>query len=144
MNVSAPDVPIFPALNAVLNATAGLLLLAGYVFARRHAVAAHRRCMVGALGVSAAFLASYLWYHAHYGSRPFAGTGWIRPVYFTILISHTVLAAAVVPLVFVTVRRALRGDVERHRRIAKVTWPIWMYVSVTGVVVYFLLYRIFP
>lgn len=144
MNDPASVVPIFPALNAILNATSGVLLLAGFLFAKRHAVAAHKACMFGALGVSAVFLASYLWYHAHYGSRPFTGTGWIRQVYFAILLSHTVLAAAIVPLVFVTVRRGLRGDVPGHRRIAKITWPTWMYVSVTGVIVYLLLYRLYP
>jgi uncharacterized membrane protein YozB (DUF420 family) len=144
MTGAPQDVPIFPALNAALNATSGVLLFAGWVFARRRNVPAHRTCMILALAVSGAFLASYLWYHAHYGSRPFRGTGWIRPVYFSILLSHTVLAASLVPLVFVTVRRALRDDVARHRRIARITWPIWMYVSVTGVIVYWLLYRLDP
>lgn len=137
-------VPIFPGLNAILNATSGLLLLAGFVFARRRNVPAHKTCMFAALGVSGIFLASYLWYHAHYGSRPFTGTGWIRPVYFSILISHTVLAASLVPLVFVTVRRGVRDDVAGHRRIARITWPIWMYVSVTGVIVYLMLYQLAP
>jgi len=136
-------VPIFPALNACLNATSGVLILLGFVFAKRHRVAAHKACMFAAIGVSLVFLASYIWYHAHYGSRPFPGTGWIRPVYFTILISHTTLAVSLVPLVVVTVRRGLKNDVERHRRIAKVTWPIWMYVSVSGVVVYLMLYQLF-
>jgi uncharacterized membrane protein YozB (DUF420 family) len=130
-----------PTLNASLNALATLLLVAGWVFVRRQDVARHRACMVGALAASVAFLTSYVIYHYHAGSRPFTGTGPVRLVYFTILITHVVLAAAIVPLVLVTVARALRGQYERHRAIARWTLPLWLYVSVTGVVVYWMLYR---
>lgn len=130
-----------PALNASLNTLATLFLLAGYVCIRRKQVAAHRACMVGALVMSALFLTSYVIYHANVGSRPFTGTGAIRLVYFVILISHVVLAIAIVPLVLMTVSRALAGRFDRHRRIARITWPLWIYVSITGVVVYLMLYR---
>lgn len=131
-----------PTLNASLNALATLLLLAGWFFVRRKDVARHRACMAGALAASAAFLTSYVIYHYHAGSRPFTGTGPIRAVYFTILITHVVLAAAIVPLVLMTVTRALRGQFERHRAIARWTLPLWLYVSVTGVLVYWMLYRL--
>ena len=130
-----------PALNASLNALASLFLLAGYVFVRRKRIAAHRACMLGALATSALFLTSYLIYHYNVGSRPFTGTGPIRLVYFAILISHVLLAIAIVPMVLVTVSRALAGRFDRHRRIARITWPLWMYVSITGVIVYVMLYR---
>lgn len=133
-----------PALNAALNAASALLLLLGYRFIRRGRVPAHRACMLGALGVSALFLVSYVAYHLQVGSVRFAGPAWVRPIYFTILISHTALAAAVVPLALLTVGRAWRGRFEAHRRIARWTFPVWLYVSVTGVVVYLMLYRIFP
>lgn len=133
-----------PALNAALNAASALLLLLGYRFIRRGRVPAHRACMLGALGVSALFLVSYVAYHLQAGSVRFAGPAWVRPIYFTILISHTALAAAVVPLALLTVGRAWRGRFEAHRRIARWTFPVWLYVSVTGVVVYLMLYRIFP
>jgi uncharacterized membrane protein YozB (DUF420 family) len=130
-----------PGLNAVLNSASALLLLSGYVFIRRGRVAAHRRCMLAALGTSALFLISYLVYHYHVGSVAFTGQGWIRRVYFTILISHTSLAVAIVPLVLITVSRALRSRFDRHKRIARWTLPLWFYVSVTGVIVYWMLYR---
>lgn len=130
-----------PALNASLNTLATLFLLAGYVFVRRKHVAAHRAAMLGALTTSAAFLTSYVIYHANVGSRPFTGTGAIRVVYFVILVSHVLLAIAIVPLVLVTVSRALSRRFDRHRAIARITWPLWMYVSITGVVVYLMLYR---
>lgn len=130
-----------PALNASLNALASLFLLAGYVCVRRQKIAAHRACMLAALATSALFLTSYLIYHYNVGSRPFTGTGAIRLVYFAILISHVLLAIAIVPLVLVTVSRALTRRFDRHRRIARITWPLWMYVSVTGVIVYVMLYR---
>lgn len=133
-----------PAVNAALNGTCGLLLLAGYSQAKAHNVAGHRAIMSAALVVSALFLACYLYYHAHAGATRFAGEGWSRPVYFTILISHTILAVLVPPLVVTAVWRAVRGEIERHRRIVRWAWPIWMYVSVTGVLVYFFLYRWFP
>jgi uncharacterized membrane protein YozB (DUF420 family) len=130
-----------PTLNASLNLLATLFLLAGYVFVRQRRVGPHRLCMLGALGASAAFLTSYLVYHSHVGSRPFTGTGLLRVIYFAILISHVLLAIAIVPLVLMTVSRALSGRFDPHRRIARITWPLWMYVSVTGVVVYLMLYR---
>ena len=130
-----------PALNATLNGTAGLFLLAGDYFIRRRQIARHRAAMIGAFAMSTLFLMSYVIYHANIGSRPFQGQGPIRIVYFTILLTHVVLAAAVVPLALVTLTRGLRRDDIRHRRIAKITWPIWMYVSVTGVVVYWMLYQ---
>ncbi|MCU0255683.1 MAG: DUF420 domain-containing protein [Vicinamibacterales bacterium] len=130
-----------PTLNASLNALATLLLVAGWYFVRREDVAKHRACMVGALAASAAFLTSYVIYHYHAGSRPFTGTGPVRVVYFAILITHVILAAAIVPLVLMTVARALRGQFERHRAIARWTLPLWLYVSVTGVIVYWMLYR---
>ena len=130
-----------PALNAGLNTLATLFLLAGFVFVKRRRIDAHRVSMFGALAASAAFLTSYLIYHYHAGSRPFTGTGAIRVVYFAILISHVILATAIVPLVLVTVSRALTARFDKHRRIARITWPLWMYVSVTGVIVYVMLYR---
>jgi uncharacterized membrane protein YozB (DUF420 family) len=132
-----------PALNATLNATSGVLLLAGWLLIRRGRINAHRRCMVSAFIASSLFLVSYVVYHAQAGSRPFTGHGVVRPIYFAILISHVLLAATIVPLALVTLRRALTGDYVRHRRIARVTFPVWMYVSVTGVVIYLMLYR-FP
>ena len=130
-----------PALNATLNATSGVLLLAGWLLIRRGRINAHRRCMVSAFIASSLFLVSYVVYHAQAGSRPFTGHGVVRPIYFAILISHVLLAATIVPLALVTLRRALRGDYVRHRRIARVTFPVWMYVSVTGVVIYLMLYQ---
>jgi uncharacterized membrane protein YozB (DUF420 family) len=131
-----------PAVNATLNSASALLLAAGYLFIRRGAVAAHRRCMLAALTASALFLTSYLIYHYNVGSVPFAGRGWIRGVYFTILISHTILAVVIVPLVLITLTRALKANFLRHRAIARWTLPLWFYVSVTGVVVYWMLYRL--
>ena len=130
-----------PALNATLNALAATCLLAGYIFIRRGRVDAHRLAMSGALVLSTAFLVSYLVYHYHAGSRPFTGQGAVRVVYFTILLTHIVLATVMVPMVLVTVSRALMRRFDRHRRIARWTWPVWMYVSVTGVLVYLMLYR---
>lgn len=135
---------ILPHLNAALNATSFCLLVAGLYFILRGRVAAHRTCMLSALAVSGLFLISYVVYHSQYGSVKFAGQGAARPVYFFILITHVVLAASIVPLVFVTARRALRGDFARHRRIARWTYPLWLYVSITGVLVYLMLYRIYP
>ncbi len=131
-----------PALNAALNATSAALLTAGFAFIRRGRVQAHKTCMGLALACSSAFLVSYLVYHARVGSVAFRGHGWIRPVYFTLLATHTVLAAAIVPLALVTLRRALRGEFVRHKRLARWTLPLWLYVSVTGVVIYFMLYRL--
>ncbi len=134
------DITALPALNATLNATAAVLLATGYVMIRTRRVAAHRACMIAAFATSVLFLASYLVYHAGAGSRPFTGQGPVRRVYFAILISHIVLAAAVLPLSLVTLVRGLRGRYERHAAIARWTLPIWLYVSATGVVVYWMLY----
>src|SRR4030095_7325486 len=116
------------------NATSAVLLVTGWRFIRHRNVPAHRACMLTAFGVSVLFLASYLYYHSQVGSIPFTGTGWARPLYFVILLTHTVLAAIVPFAALVTIYRALRGQYDRHRRIAKITLPIWIYVSVTGVV----------
>ena len=133
-----------PTLNAFLNGASAALLLAGWRFIRLRRIAAHRACMLGAVTTSTLFLASYLTYHARVGSMPYRGHGPVRVVYFAILISHTILAAAIVPLVAVTVMRALRQRFEPHRRIARITLPIWLYVSVTGVVIYLMLYVLGP
>lgn len=138
------DFTFLPHLNACLNATSGALLAAGYYFIRRGRVTAHLRCMTAAVVVSLVFLASYLVYHYNHGSTRFRGEGAIRPVYFSILLSHTVLAVVIVPLVLLTLSRARRGDFARHRRIARWTLPLWFYVSVTGVLVYLLLYQLYP
>lgn len=136
------EVAALPALNAALNATSAALLVLGWAAVRRRRIALHRACMLGACAVSTLFLVSYVTYHYLAGSRPFTGTGWVRWVYFPILVSHIVLAAVMVPLVLTSVYRALAGDFVRHVPIARVTWPIWLYVSVTGVVVYLLLYQL--
>jgi putative membrane protein len=130
-----------PALNATLNAIAAALLVGGYIMIRRRRIAAHRRFMLSAFATSALFLASYLVYHYNIGSRPFTGQGPIRVVYFAILITHVVLAAAILPMALITLNHALRARFERHVPIARWTLPIWLYVSVTGVVVYWMLYR---
>jgi putative membrane protein len=132
-----------PLLNASLNATAALLLVVGYVLIRRGQVLRHRAVMIAACAVSACFLTSYVIYHANAGSRPFPGRGPIRIVYFTILITHVILAAAVPPLAIVTLARGLRARFDRHVAIARWTLPIWLYVSVTGVIVYLMLYRMY-
>jgi putative membrane protein len=133
-----------PALNAFCNSTAAILLVAGLICIRRKAVRAHRACMLAAFGVSIVFAISYVVYHAHAGDVRFLGRGAIRPIYFTILITHVTLAFVIVPLAIVTLRRALTGRFDAHRRIARWTWPIWMYVSVTGVIVYLMVYRFYP
>lgn len=135
------DIQSLPAVNATLNAAAAVLLIIGYSLIRRKRIQAHRRVMVTAFGVSIAFLISYLVYHAQVGSVHYRKAGPIRAVYFTILTSHTILAATVPVLAILTLRRAWRADFQRHRRIARWTLPIWLYVSVTGVVVYLMLYR---
>ncbi len=131
----------FPALNASLNATTALLLIAGYICIRGGRITWHRNMMISAFTTSAVFLCCYLWYHAHVGSKHFPGHGAPRAAYFTILGTHTVLAAAVVPLAIVTLRRGLRDIHPRHERLARWTLPVWLYVSITGVVVYWMLYR---
>ncbi len=134
------DVSALPTLNALLNGASAVLLTAGWRFIRRRRIAAHRACMLGAFCVSVLFLVSYVTYHAMAGSRPFAGQGWVRAVYFPLLVSHVVLAAAMVPFVLTTLHRALGGEFARHARLARLTLPVWVYVSVTGVVVYAMLY----
>lgn len=136
--MSLSDLPL---LNASLNALAGVLLVIGYVLIRQRRIRQHRAVMISAFAVSTLFLISYVIYHANIGSRPFTGHGPIRIVYFTILITHVVLAAAVPPLALVTLSRGLRSRLERHVAIARWTLPIWLYVSVTGVIVYLMLYR---
>ncbi len=132
-----------PALNATLNALSALCLTIGYVFIRRGDRIRHRAFMLGALACSTAFLTSYVIYHANAGSRPFPGQGPIRLVYFLILITHVVLAAVIVPLALTTAVRGLRAQFDRHVRIARWTLPLWLYVSVTGVVIYLMLYQMY-
>jgi uncharacterized membrane protein YozB (DUF420 family) len=138
-----PQYAIFPVINASLNGASTVLLLVGHWFIGKGRIAAHRATMIAAVITSTLFLISYLYYHGHVGSVRFQGTGWSRPVYFSILISHVVLAAAIVPLVIITLTRALRERFDRHRAIARWTYPLWLYVSVTGVLVYFMLYHWF-
>ena len=133
-----------PHLNACLNATSAILLFSGWRFIKAHNVAAHRACQIAALLVSLLFLVSYLTYHYNHGTTRFQGTGLARPIYFAILTSHTILAIVIVPLVALTFFRAVRADFARHRRIARITLPLWLYVSVTGVIVYLMLYQIYP
>ena len=135
------EVTDLPEVNATLNAIAALLLTIGYIYIRRVHTQEHRLCMLAAFATSALFLASYLVYHFNVGSVAFTGQGTIRTVYFTILISHIILAIAILPMAIVTLLRALRGQFESHRRLAKWTLPLWLYVSVTGVVVYWMLYQ---
>ena len=139
MNLQISD---FPTIDAILNATSAVLLTLGYIFIRRKNVAAHKLCMLSAVVTSTLFLVFYLTYHYYHGTTRFTGQGAVRPLYFTILISHTVLAAVIVPLVVTTLDRALRERFDLHRRIARWTLPLWLYVSVTGVVVYWMLYHL--
>ena len=134
---------IYPVINALLNGTSAVLLVTAHSFIKRGQMAAHRALMLAAVATSSLFLISYLYYHWHVGSVRFQGHGLSRPVYFTILISHTILAATIVPLVVLTLSRALRERFDAHRAIARWTYPLWLYVSVTGVVIYFMLYRLF-
>ena len=136
------DYSLLPTVNATLNAISGIFLLTGYVFIRRRQINAHRNAMLGAFTSSTLFLISYLVYHANVGSRPFTGQGSIRVVYFVILVSHVILAAAILPMAVSTLSRGLRGRYVEHKRIAKWTFPTWMYVSVTGVIVYLMLYQL--
>lgn len=135
---------VLPHLNATLNASSFVLLSSGYYFIKRKRVQAHRNCQLAALTASVVFLISYVVYHAHHGTTRFTGQGIARPIYFTILTTHTFLAAVIVPFVIITARRALRGDFVRHRAIARWTLPMWLYVSITGVVVYLMLYQLYP
>ena len=137
------DVSALPTLNAFLNGTSAVLLTVGYVFIRRKKVTAHKTCMVTAFGVSSLFLVSYLIYHYRVGSVTFGGTGWIRPLYFTLLVSHIVLAMCIVPLALLTIYHAWAEQFEKHMRIARWTLPLWLYVSVTGVIVYWMLYHLY-
>jgi uncharacterized membrane protein YozB (DUF420 family) len=139
-------VSVMPAINATLNGSSGVLLLIGYALIRQRRIQAHRRFMLAACVTSLVFLACYVLNHylRHGVVSRFTGTGIIRPIYFTILISHTILAITIVPLAIVTVMRGLKGRIAQHRRIARWTFPLWMYVSVTGVVVYFFLYHWYP
>jgi putative membrane protein len=139
-----------PAVNGSLNGLSAVLLSAGYVFIRRKNRTAHRNCMIAAFVSSTIFLGCYITYHSylgfvlHRGPTRFVDPAWFRPIYLTILISHTLLAIAILPLVFMTLSRAVKQRYDLHRKIARWTWPLWMYVSVTGVLIYFLLYQIFP
>jgi uncharacterized membrane protein YozB (DUF420 family) len=134
---------IFPVINASLNGTSAVLLLTAHSLIKRGRMAAHRTLMLTAIVTSSVFLTSYVYYHWHVGHVFFQGRGWSRPIYFSILYSHTILAAAIVPLVVITLSRALRQRFDRHRAIARWTYPLWLYVSVTGVVIYFMLYKWF-
>lgn len=137
------NVSLLPHLNALLNGTSGIFLVIGYLLIRRGNQTGHKRCMIAALICSAAFLTSYVIYHLHAGSRPFPGTGAIRGIYFAVLITHVVLAAVILPLVIMTALRGLRSQFDRHVRIARWTLPLWLYVSVTGVIVYLMLYQLY-
>ncbi|MBI4547538.1 MAG: DUF420 domain-containing protein [Ignavibacteriae bacterium] len=133
-----------PTVNAILNSTSAILLATGHRFIKRGNVQVHRRFMIATFIVSILFLISYLTYHYHHGTTRFRGEGFIRPVYFTILTSHTILAASIVPLAIITLRRGLKMAVDRHKKIARWTYPIWLYVSITGVIVYLMLYHLYP
>jgi putative membrane protein len=139
-----------PAVNGTLNGLSAVFLTAGYIFIRRKNQTAHRNCMIAAFVTSTLFLACYLTYHfylafaLHRGPTRFLDPAWFRPIYLTLLATHTILAVVIVPMVFMTLSRALKRRFDLHRRIARWTWPLWMYVSVTGVLIYFLLYQIFP
>ncbi|HWP43201.1 MAG TPA: DUF420 domain-containing protein [Blastocatellia bacterium] len=138
------SITLLPTINAILNATCFTLLVTGYIMIRQKRVEAHRACMLGAVATSIVFLISYLIYHFNVGATSFKGTGWARPFYFAVLISHTVLAATIVPFVIMTLRRAFRREFSSHRKVARWTLPLWLYVSVTGVIVYLMLYHIYP
>ncbi len=133
-----------PGINAGLNSLSAIFLLFGFVFIRRGKQGAHRYCMSAALCTSALFLACYLYYHFHAGRTVFKNPEWFRPIYLTLLLTHTVLAVVIVPMILMTFHRAVKARYELHKKLARWTWPLWMYVSVTGVLIYFLLYRIFP
>jgi uncharacterized membrane protein YozB (DUF420 family) len=143
-NSIAEQYAFFPALNASLNGASAAFLLTGRVLIANRRMAAHRVCMIAAVVASALFLACYLFFHFKVGNILFLGQGWARPVYFAILISHVILAMVIVPLAIVTLNRGLRARYDKHRAIARWTWPLWMYVSITGVIVYFMLYQWFP
>jgi putative membrane protein len=133
-----------PLLNACLNGTSALLLTIGYIQIKKQRQTAHRNCMIGAFVTSTLFLISYLYYHYHARTTRFLEPQWFRPIYLTILLTHTLLATIIVPMVLVTFWRAIKQQWDRHKKIARWTWPIWMYVSITGVIIYLILYQIFP
>jgi len=139
-----------PHLNATLNSISALLLITGFIFIRRRNITAHKRCMIAAFVVSTLFLICYLTYHTllvyYLGQGPtrFRGVGWMRPVYFTILLTHTALAVVIAPMALITLFQGLRERFDKHRRIARWTFPVWLYVSVTGVLVYLFLYQLYP
>jgi uncharacterized membrane protein YozB (DUF420 family) len=135
------NLSLLPTINAFLNGVTGILLLIGYFYIRRGNRSIHKKVMVTAFSTSILFLISYLYYHAHVGSIPFKGTGIARPVYFTILVSHSILAAVIVPMAIVTLSRGLSSRFDKHKKLARWTLPIWLYVSVTGVAVYVMLYH---
>ncbi len=135
------EISDLPIVNACLNTTSATFLVAGYAYIRKRRITAHRTCMLGAVAASSLFLATYLIYHFYHGSTPFTGEGWTRYVYFSILISHTILATAMAPMVVLTLRHAWKGRFQRHAPLARWTLPIWLYVSVTGVLVYLMLYH---
>lgn len=137
------EIGLLPAVNATLNALSGILLFTGYSLIRRRQITAHRNCMLAAFSTSTLFLISYVVYHANAGSRPFPGQGPMRMIYFAILITHVALAVSILPLAITTLSRGLRGQYPRHVRIARWTFPIWMYVSITGVIIYVLLYQVY-
>jgi putative membrane protein len=132
-----------PAVNATLNGLSAVFLLAGFRFIRRKNIVAHHRCMLSAVVTSTVFLTCYIIYHAKAGRTVFPNT-WFRPIYLVLLFTHTILAVIIVPMVIITLSRALRLRFDLHKKIARWTWPLWMYVSVTGVIIYLLLYKIFP
>lgn len=136
-------IDFLPTLNALLNTTSAVLLTVGHHYIKGGNQQVHKRYMISSFMISILFLISYLTYHYHHGATRFTGEGWIRPVYFTILTSHTILAAAIVPLVIITLRRGLKNEIEKHKKIARWTYPIWLYVSITGVIIYIMLYHIF-
>jgi putative membrane protein len=139
-----------PAVNATLNGLSAIFLTAGFIFIRQKKIIAHRNCMISAFCTSVIFFICYVTYHSyrfyvlHIGPTRFLEPHWFRPIYLTILISHTILAIVIVPMILITLSRALRAKFDKHKKIARWTWPLWMYVSVTGVIVYLLLYQIFP
>ena len=137
-------IPYLPHLQACLNATAAVLLLAGYHFIRVNNLSAHKKCMTATLLVSGTFLASYLTYHFNVGFHPFTGQGMVRYFYFSILASHVILAISLIPMVIITATLALQGNIKKHPRIARWTLPIWLYVSVTGVIIYSFVFHIYP
>lgn len=139
--MSVSDLPL---INACLNGASAVLLTVGFIQIKRGRQIAHRNCMIGAFATSTVFLACYLYYHYHAKTTRFLEPQWFRPIYLGILLTHTILAIAVVPMVFMSFSRALKEKYELHKKVARWTWPIWMYVSITGVVIYLILYQIFP